>query len=322
MLRSFEYTEQPYSEMQLQDDILRAKEMEIARKFVQTHRNKVEHPVDCPICGKERGQYFFTKWGIDYLYCQQCGSVYALCDRGWIEAYQGQEELIELRTSHIYQTEIAARRSERWREFLEWMEIRAFRFIRKNKDLSIVDVGNRYSGYVEMIRQSEFCGQYALIDSILDASGAAFPEQADIVFCFDQLQKEVDPSGMLDHLWHLLKPGGILVLETRAGSGFDILTLKEHNRKIYPYEHITLPSVKGLVTMLEASQYQVLEITTPGVMDVGYVKRDRNHLEDSDLFIKNLMEAGDSVLQEFQRFLQKNGMSSFVRVIARKPEER
>lgn len=325
MLKSYEYTEQSYSGMHLQDYLLRDKEIDIAKRFSEKYGHRGTWTENCPVCGRHAGKYFFTKWKVDYLYCKECASIYASCDHGLVKRYQKEEELLDLRRSSVFQEEITKRRMERWKEFLEWMQIRAFRFLGRNKGLAIADIGNRYRDYVKLIRESELCGAYRLVDSILEGmegldTGTENMEkgQADLVFYFDRMQQETALKERLSGISEWLGKDGLLVLETRAGSGFDILTLKEHNRKIYPYEHVVLPSVRGLVHLLEENNFRVLEITTPGVMDVHYVMEAKNLLDDSGLFVKFLMEADDSVLQEFQRFLQKNGMSSFVRVIAAK----
>jgi len=324
MLRSFEYTEQSYSNVELQDDLLWDKEVYIAKKFCEIHESNRNNIRICPLCNKNAGKYFFTKWKVDYLYCKECGSVYVSCDKEIVEEYRKQKDLLDLRKSDVFQNEIAKRRVEQWFEFLEWMQIRAFRFLKRNKKLSILDVGNRYYDYVKLIQQSELCGKYQLADSILEGAGelgtvaVEYKNWADVVFYFDEMRQETAPKDKLQTISKCLKDDGLLVLGTRAGSGFDILTLKEHNEKIYPYEHVLLPSVKGLITLLRENGYKILEVTTPGIMDIQYVKQGMKWLDDSNLFVKNLMNAEESILQEFQRFLQKSGMSSFVRVIATK----
>ena len=106
-----------------------------------------------------------------------------------------------------------------------------------------------------------------------------------------------------------------------AGSGFDVITLKENNTRICPYEHVLLPSVKGMMKLLTDEGFEILEITTPGVMDVKYVMDDIDKLDGREEFVNHLLRNNsEATLQEFQRFLQKNCMSSYIRVIARKAE--
>lgn len=320
MLRSYQYIEKSYMDCSLRSDLFHDKEIEIARKFTQMHPicRKMQHT--CSICGKESGRYFYTKWGVDYLCCEACKSVYAVYEEETVAEYLKYEELQSLRFSKEYQEQITKNRKEVWQDFLEWMEVRAFRFMKRNHHLSIVDIGNRFKGYSEILQQSAIAGNYDLRESLLARDTYQIPDGgADIVFWLDQMKSAIEPEKKLSQFANLLKPDGLLVLSTRAGSGFDIITLQENNREIYPYEHILLPSVNGLTRMLQRCGYEVLEVTTPGVMDLKYVMESKDKLDGRESFVRTLLEESDrGVLQEFQRFLQKSCLSSFVCVIARK----
>lgn len=368
MLRSYQYTEKPYLEYTFQGNFYRDKQVQIARRFVESHPIRRDGNRRCPICGGI-GAYFYSKWKVDYLCCGECRSVYAVYEDEVAQAYQAEDELLELRRSEEYQQEITDKRQGVWEEFLEWVEVRAFRFMGRNRNLDIVDYGNRYKGYGDAIRNAAICGRYDLRDSILsvgedrsksgehrigsgehrigcgkdkigsgeDRIGSSEdkigcgkdktgfgehrigPGEADLVLYLDQMQQELHPVERMRALRAGLKEDGLLILNTRAGSGFDIITLKEKNDRIYPYEHILLPSVKGLVAFLEQNGFEVLEITTPGVMDVKYVLDSKDGLDTRESFVGYLLEeSSQSMLQEFQRFLQKACLSSFVCVIARK----
>ena len=320
MLRSFQYTESSYLEQSMFGNIYRDKEVSIARRFVKEHHIADNMDKECPICGNKKTQYFYTKWKVDYLRCSQCRSIIAVCEENTVRQYHSNSDLVSLRLSDSYQNQAFENRKQVWEEFIEWLEVRTFRFLHRNKGLSIVDVGNRFREYSKLIRSSSFCGEYNLRRSALGKDeDTILTGRADLVLYLDQLQKETDPHGSILELSGYLKEDGILVLSTRAGSGFDIITLKENNDKIYPYEHILLPSVKGIIALLEQSGLEVLEITTPGVMDVKYVMDSLDKLDESEEFVHYLLEeSGQGVLQEFQRFLQKSCLSSFVCVIARR----
>ena len=320
MLRSFQYTEKSYLDYKMQSDVLRNQEINIARKYVESHNKTEKEVCNCPVCKNGVGKHFYNKWGVEYVRCNECKTVYAIYEDETVTEYNNSEELLGLRLSEEYQSQITENRENVWNDFLDWLSVRSFRFMRRREGLNIVDIGNRFRGYTKCIQQSKLCGIYNLRESILQESEETIKDgEADIVFYLDQMQKEMRPVEKLVKIGNCLKDDGLLVLNTRAGSGFDIIALKENNEKIYPYEHILLPSVKGLMHMLEDSGYEVLEITTPGVMDVKYVMDSKDKLGDDDIFLKYLMEeSNQSALQEFQRFLQKNCMSSFVCVIARK----
>ncbi|MBQ6567009.1 MAG: hypothetical protein IJL80_08120 [Treponema sp.] len=211
-------------------------------------------------------------------------------------------------------------RQEVWREFLEWVEVRTFRFLGRNRNLSIVDVGNRLMGLVKMTKESNICGRYELRDSICSAACDKINiGEADVVFYNDVIKTEFEPRKRLQEIKRCMKDDGLIFVGFRAGSGFDVITLKERNTRISPYEHILLPSVQGITKLLEDCGFDILEITAPGVMDVKYVLDDFDKLDEDDEFVRQLLTGySETTLLEFQRFLQKNCMSSFVRVIARK----
>lgn len=301
----------------MQNSLFQMKEIEIARKYVESHHIRHDMKRKCPICRTDEGEYFFTKWNVDYLRCSECGSVFAVCDQSIIDDYMACEELNDLRHSEQYQKQIAESRQNTWKEFLCWIEVRAFRFLERNRNLNILDVSNHLSVFKNLIRESPICGNYMNIDLQRDDLFLDF--SSDIVLYNDVLKTNYEPYESIEILKHTLKKDGILVAGVRAGSGFDIVTMKENNTKIYPYEHVLLPSVKGMTKLLDKSGFDILEITTPGVMDVKYVLEDLDKIGAGEKFVKYLLsESNEATLMEFQRFLQKSCMSSFIRVIARK----
>ena len=99
------------------------------------------------------------------------------------------------------------------------------------------------------------------------------------------------------------------------------MTLREHS-KIFPFEHVFLPSIQALEIMLQQAGYKVLEVSTPGRLDAIYVKDQMEQICSEEYFIKYLMEYADNdILQEFQRFLQRSNMSSYVQIVAQKLED-
>ena len=110
-------------------------------------------------------------------------------------------------------------------------------------------------------------------------------------------------------------------MSARIGTGFDILVLKEH-AQIYPYEYVSLLSKQGIERVLRHAGFEMLDYSTPGSMDVGYVKNKLPFVSSENLFVKNLISNSDQLLlDEFQRFLQKSGMSSYAHIVAKKVDE-
>ena len=112
-----------------------------------------------------------------------------------------------------------------------------------------------------------------------------------------------------------------MLLTCRSGSGFDVLTLAGESESIFPLDHICLPSPQGMTLLLEESGFQLLELTTPGLLDVQLVSRADNKIPLHQHFQRYVRQFCDEkVLERLQGFLQQNNLSSHLRVVARKPE--
>ena len=223
----------------------------------------------------------------------------------------------ELRLTEEYQNQAEFRRSNIWDELVMWAQFRIYRYLGKNTGLDVIDYGNRYLGSVNRFRESGICGKYELRDSILPVQTEKV-SKGDVILYMNQLQHEVNPIATLQELRKDLKDDGVLILNTRLGSGFDILTLKGSMDSVFPYEHIMLPSSKGLELILEQAGFELLEITTPGTRDMESVLRNKERIEESNFFVKYLLRTADEVtLADFQQFLQKSGLSSFAQVVAK-----
>lgn len=316
MLKAYDYADinQQITEIQ-KAELFRLEKAE-ALKFVLNHPTQMKKK-ECPICGSTRTAFIFSRWDINYLFCDECCSIFVSVENETIQQYLDVKEMKELRISADYQKQAEYRRGDIWDEFVMWAQFRLYRYLGKNINLDVIDYGNRYLGSVERFRKSGICGRYELRDSILSIETEKVVS-ADVILYMNQLQHEVDPISTLKELKKNLKEDGILILNTRLGSGFDILTLKGSMDSIFPYEHIMLPSKKGLEIILEKAGFELLEITTPGTRDMESVLRNQERIEESNFFVKYLLRTADkSTLADFQQFLQKSGLSSFAQAVAR-----
>ncbi len=318
MLRAYDYAEKRMDD-RIRDAHVLNKEKEIALKFVLEHPiSKVHSP--CPICGSHHTGYVFDIWNIDYLRCRDCNSIFVPVDDDTMQKYKNLEELKEFRKDRHYQNLIREIRDSAYEENIRWLQYRAYRYLGRNSDIKIIDYGDKYQGFIDKIKGTTMTSEYELRESpLLEENEAVGIDQADIIISMNQLQHEPNPLSLLRDFRKSLSDHGILVLNTRLGSGFDVLTLKGSNDDIYPYEHVLLPSRRGVEMAMEMSGYELLEITTPGTRDINVVKSNVERLGEDNLFVRYLMDTADErMLMDFQQFLQKNGLSSFVRLIARK----
>lgn len=295
-------------------------ENEIAESLVKSIHADDNGPRSrkCTVCGSEDISVFFEKWGVPYFRCASCDSIFVSVSPDALTTYASNEELIRLRTSRDYQNEETSIRSIVWEELLDWVRFRTFRYIGRKSGLSIIDYGNRYKDFAFKILNSDFCSLYELRDSILQDVPSQHLIKADIIFYFNKIQQSLDPLSDLKDAFDALNDNGLLFFSTRIGTGFDILTLK-NDAKIFPFEHVLLPSVDGLKKLLSDAGFTMLEYSTPGRRDVEYVHDHKDSISPDNLFVKYMIEHGDeTAFAEFQRFLQKNGFSSHAQIVAKK----
>ena len=319
MIKSYEFHEYLPDGDSLRDPAHFSKELEIAKTAVKNIKQSKKPPCDCIVCGNP-SESFFKKWNVQYLRCPDCGTIFVNIDRDSVEKYKKNKEMITLRKSERYQKDIFEKRKNSWDELHDWIFFRTFRYLGKKEGLCGIDVGNRYYQLAELLKNSKMFSEYHLADSIIVEKKLEqlSDESADILMYLDMIQQSIDPLSDIKRLSSKIKVGGLLYMSIKIGTGFDILVLKEHAR-LYPYEHIFMPTIKSLEQLLNEAGFEILDESTPGQMDVGYVFSKKEYIDQSHLFIKNLMNAGDTrILNDFQFFLQKSGMSSYARIVARK----
>jgi hypothetical protein len=140
---------------------------------------------------------------------------------------------------------------------------------------------------------------------------------------FEILEHEFSPERLLDDAHSSLAAGGLLFLTTRTISGFDLQVLWDKAPYIYVPEHLNLLSIEGIKTLLDRAGFDLIELSTPGQLDVelvlGAVRQDPSI--ELPRFVDSLIKERDrDTHADFQAFLQKNRLSSHVRVAARKRE--
>jgi hypothetical protein len=283
-------------------------ERELAFKFIED--NKIQ--------GKSHN-YLFKRYNIPYCFDEDKNLV-AKVDISPEEYknYFYNSPLSKLRASEKYQKNVKELRSHIWKMYIEWIEGRCFRYLEQRENLSVLDIGSRNVGWVEEIQASSLLQNLSLLNTLppINTESKKTEAKHDVVIALNVIQRELNPKKLLETIKNNLKDDGIAVLSFRSGTGFDILALKENNKSIFPLDHLFLPSVEGMSKLLESVGLEVVEITTPGQLDAEIVKNAVRQGECHDLLVTHLAETVST--DELQTFIQKNNLSSHVRVVVRK----
>jgi SAM-dependent methyltransferase len=317
--------------------------LELARRDVELHFRDMSRffTAPCPGCGETRFEHAFTKHGFSYATCPACDSLYLnpRPERELIDAYYRNAASVRFWSSTFYPTTAAKRLELMFRPRAEAVCALAST---NGADGSLVDVGPGYGLFLEAVRDLGAFGRIAAVEPNAELrerceslgvetlgcpvedvhradAGGVFRGAFDCATNFEVLEHVYDPSAFLLAIGRLLRPGGLLVLTTLTSSGFDIAELLDRSKSVHPPHHINLLTLTGLRVLFERSGYEVVELTTPGELDVSIL---RGAIEEGGAagvsrFARSIAGADEATRGAFQRFLRDHALSSHVRVAAR-----
>ncbi len=142
----------------------------------------------------------------------------------------------------------------------------------------------------------------------------------EVAVLLESLDRSDDPAALLAGVRRHLAPGGLLFITALVASGFDMTVLGLRSLYLYPPDRANCFSLAGLRMLLTRGGFELLEVSTPGVLDVEIVRAHAHHDPSLALssFERQIMAAAAETQAAFQSFLQQQGLSSFARLVARK----
>lgn len=286
--------------------------------------------VACPACDSDESDFAFEKHGFSFRECRRCASVFAsprpTAER--LRMYYEQSRAASFRVDYFVEGSGESRLGNVLRSRVNWIE-RALGSQPVTKRRAYADIGTIYPDLVRLVGGlEEFEQVYSVappaqvISRIREHCIVVNEEPAtavDLVTAFEQLEHQYSPFEFLRSIHHMLIEGGLLLLTTRTVSGFDLQILWDRAPYIFVPEHLNLLSIDGLVRLMNRAGYEILELSTPGQLDVDLIAQAMADKPDIEVprFVRNcIVGGGDRVRRDFQFFLQQHRMSSHVRILA------
>ncbi len=290
----------------------------------------------CPGCGEDTPVPAFDKNGFTLQRCGACDTLYVnpVPSAGTLAAFYRHSQssqywatvffpaVAEARRKPIYQPRAArvagyADNPTRLIDVGAGTGLFLEEFHALNPDVAIAAV-EPGSAHAAQLREKNvetfegFAGE-AAVDPTWSSS-------ADVVTCFEVLEHVSDPAALFNDLAALARPGGLIIVSGLSGSGFDIATLGAKSKPVSPPHHLTFLSIAGVEKLLGRCGLDVIDISTPGELDVDIVRNVA--LQDPDVLVDPevrhlILDADDSVRREFQEDLKKTRRSSHMWIVAR-----
>lgn len=294
--------------------------------------------VNCPACGSSRKEEAMLKNGLTYCNCLDCKTMYTNprpteeilkeC-YSLSEVYKYWNESIYPASEETRKEKIFIPRLNKIKEFCSKYNV--------GTNL-LIEVGAGYGTFSEIATKDETFNRVIAIEPSPDSAKSCESRgvevindtvervnlnenRADVVVSFEVIEHLFSPYDFVKNCMALLKPNGLLVISCPSIDGFDISTLGSISGAI-DHEHLNYFSPKSLGNMVERAGFQLLELITPGELDVDIVRKAiMNNLVTlkQNSFMKILFdERYEELKRPLQTFLKENKLSSHLWCIAKK----
>lgn len=270
----------------------------------------------CPACdGKDR-EPAFERSGLQYQLCRDCGSLYVSPrpSQAALDEYFAASVPSRFWRERVLPATETARREKLAVPRAQWVADGIAEH--GSPQACIVDVSSHGRPLVDaMLAEIADTREVTAAASI---EGVAGP--VDVVTAFDVLDRVADVAAFARQAHRALRPGGLLFITAPASSGFELQVLWDRSGYIAPPEKLNLLSADGFLRRFRGPAWDVIELSTPGVLDVDNVRRavDASPEHDWPRFVRQLVAQRPEALAAFQEFLQQHRLASFARLVVRK----
>ncbi|RJQ25916.1 hypothetical protein C4565_07730 [Candidatus Parcubacteria bacterium] len=293
--------------------------------------------VDWPTCKQKDAIPAFEHYGIAYVECPTCGSLYAPFrpseDDLW--AWYRQSAPARFWREQLLPASDLARREKIIQPRADWVHDGIAEYVPSARRL--VDISSYGRGLIDLVAAENHgllelvaAGMTADLEGISTSRVQVQPTRvadlprhgpADVIVAIDVLDRVFDLGALVGAFEQLIAPRGIVFATAPVASGFEIQTLWERSPTVIPPDKMNLPTVKGLQQIFAAPTWEILELSTPGMFDVEMVRRAIE--ADPDVpwprvvraLVERTDEAGHTALVEL---LQSRRLTSFARLVIRK----
>ncbi|MDH3236911.1 MAG: class I SAM-dependent methyltransferase [Deltaproteobacteria bacterium] len=296
--------------------------------------------VACPACQTLRSRPAFRKQDLQFVECEECETVY-MNPRPTLDIlaeYYSTSENYEYWNTVLFPATEEARREKIFRPRVS----RILEICRRNSVGTgcLVEVGAGYGIFCEEIGKAGVFQRVIAIEptpSLAErcrAKGLEVIEKpvekvrldaiADVVASFEVIEHLFSPMEFIRSCHEMLVPNGMLVLTCPNIKGFDMMVLRERSSAV-DVEHMNLFHPGSLGSLVGSLGFEVLEMQTPGQLDVELVRNSVLAGEfdiDGHPFLKRvLFDDWERIGNNFQKFLSENLLSSHMWIVAKKRQK-
>jgi hypothetical protein len=282
----------------------------------------------CPACTSESSNFSFSKHSFTYRECNDCGTIYMTPrpTREMLHDFFENSKGLKYWNLKLVKGSVS-RRKHIYLPLIRWIE-ESLEFTSESERI-YCDMYSKYSWLVNGISSiKQFSGQVSYkpikeIDKKLKKNNFSViqnftDKKYSVITGFEIIDRLYNPREMLGHIKNNMEDGGLLFISAMTSSGLDFQYLKEKSKNLVPPMHMNIFSIEGIVKMFEDFDFEIIELSTPGMLDVNILENNIDNIE-LPKFIKDIICNRDTLVKEaFQEFLQRGRLSSYLRLLVRK----
>lgn len=289
----------------------------------------------CPACGDAAQSPAFDKYGLTYAECGACGSLFISPrpSAAAMQRYARESKADEFWRARVLKETSSARVEHLVTPEVEWVANTTEELV---EDPQIfVDIQSRSVEFLHGVAELKFFETKHLLapgvavleklDSALgfepvkDVSKLAAIE-ADVVTAFHALDAAHDPRALLSQINSMLVRDGLVFIIGSSISGLDLQVLWENARTLVPPENMNVFSIEGVTRLIESEGFEIVELSTPGHLDVEYIKAavERDGVRVHRFLHYLIQNRDENARRALQEWLQEFRLSSHLRIVARK----
>jgi hypothetical protein len=291
----------------------------------------------CPGCRESRIKSSFSRFGMRYVECLQCGTLYVSPrpDDDALRRYYGYSRARRFWRDELSKLTNKKRKEKIIKPRFEWIFDSTQEYLPNAEHM--VDVNTDQYGYIEEMVASTLFNKKSLLNPFLPIEDrrinksikpicapleeTTLDAQVDVVTLFEVADRTANVDELFGKIYRMLRENGLCFMTDILVSGFDLQTLWDKAENIFPPDRLNVFSVEGLETLLDRHNFECLEFSTPGILDIEIVQRAM--AQDGGVRVSRFVEyllrnRSDDTRRSFQEFLQRNLLSSYGRIVARK----
>lgn len=278
--------------------------------------------VSCPACNSRLNTSAFTKYGFKFVECKNCLTIYAnpRPTPEMLKKYYQTSQNYSFWGEYIFPASEGIRKRKIFRPRAK----RIAKICEGGKRKTIMDIGAAFGTFCQEISKlNKFRNIIAIeptpkLAQICRNKGFTVIEKTfediknknkvDVITAFEVIEHIFKPREFILKARSILTNEGIIVVTCPNAQSFEVAYLKERSDSV-DNEHLNLFNPLSITQLFETCGFDVLEVSTPGKLDVELVQ-SKSKLKG---FAKLLTEK-----PAFQKFLSDNMLSSHMWLVARK----